>query len=318
MKFVRNMAIAAAMALPLTSALSQTWPTRPITIVVPTSPGGVLSNTARIVAQKLHESLGQPVVVDHKAGANGEIGAMQVVRAAPDGHTLLIAIANPMGKFGRGLFTDLQPIGLVADGGQLALMVPSSSPAKNVRELVDLMRADKSKANYTTSGAGYPAHITTELFKRDAKFDAQHIPMKGGGEAFTELLSGRMSFSFAAAVHAPNHLKTGRIRVLAVSSARRSPLLPDVPTMAEVGFPTITMPDFWMGVFAPKNTPKPVVERIAGALQALSNNEEFRGTLTNMGYVPSNLQLDAVTERVRNDADYWLNTATALKIQGPE
>lgn len=319
MKFIRNIAVMAAFSLQVAAACAQTWPTRTITLVVPAGAGGVLDSTARTVAQKLNESLGQSVVVENRTGASGEIGAAQVARSTPDGYTLLVAIANPLGKLlGRGLYTDLQPIGLVADGGQLALAVPAGLPARNGKELVDLMRADASKANYLSSGVGFPAHITAELFKREGKFDAQHIPMKGGGQNYAELISGRVSFAFLPAVIMPGHVQAARLRALAVPSKKRSPVLPEVPTMAELGFPTATVPDFWIGVFAPKNMPKVVIERISAALQGMSGNEEFRGTLAKLGFVPSTLQLDAVTDRVRQDAEYWIGTASALKINAPE
>jgi tripartite-type tricarboxylate transporter receptor subunit TctC len=318
MKAMARATFFACIGILATHSMAQSFPARPVTIVVPAAPGGSLDIVARLMAQKMKEPLGQTVLVDNRGGASGEVGAGQVARGAPDGYTILVAIPNPLGKYlGAGLATEMQPIGIVGDAGQLVLAVQASSPAHDVNALADLMRSDKSKANYVSSGGGFPSHITAELFKREGKFDAQHIPVRGGGQAMQELLSGRMSFTFPAAILAQSQAKAGKIRLLAVPHARRSPLVPEVPTMAEAGLAGVTVPTFWIGAFAPKNTPKEIVNRLAAALQSI-NTEDFRAVLERQGFAPSSLSPDEVAARVRRDANFWTGTATALKIEASE
>jgi tripartite-type tricarboxylate transporter receptor subunit TctC len=311
-----------SLAVVASAALAQSYPTRPVTLVVPAEPGGPSDAVARMLADRLKDRLGQPVLVENRGGANGAIGVGAVARAPRDGYMVLLSVDGPItvnpalsASLPYDSTRDLQPVAVVGDGGEVVLAVQVESPAKSVPELVALMRKDPSQANYVSSGAGFPSHIVGELFKREARFEAQHIPVKGAGAAMKELLSGRMSFSFPPVSVALPQAKAGKIRLLAIPSAARSPLIPDVQTFGEAGLPKVVLPGYWIATYVPAGTPRPVVEQLAGEIRGIAGSQEFTALLARQALVPSLQTPDQIAARVRKELEIWRSTIRALDIR---
>ena len=303
-------------------ALAQTWPSKTVTVVLPAVPGGPVDVITRSVADRLRERLGQPFVVENRPGAGGTVGTASVVRAAPDGYTLLFSIDPPivvnpalLEQVPYDPVKDFAPVAMVGDGGDNLLLVPASSPAKTVRELVEGMRKDPANANYTSSGNGGPGHILGELFKREAKFDAQHVPQKGAPPALNDLMAGRMNFSFLPVGLVRGHLQGGKIRALAVASVKRNPLVPALPTVAESGYPSFQPVHWFVVAVAPAGTPKAIVDRLNAEIRAITASAEFKPLLDRQGLVPGTLTPAELGERIRRDYAYWGGVVKQLNIK---
>jgi tripartite-type tricarboxylate transporter receptor subunit TctC len=241
------------------------YPDKPVRLIVPLSAGGGMDTIARAVATPMSDKLGQSVVVDNRAGGGGAIGAELTKEAPKDGHTLLMASAtfviHPLLYPARYVPTrDYATITQVTRQPYV-LMVHPGIPAKNVKELVAYTKANPNKVNYASAGQGSLIHLTTELFKVRTGADMNHIPYKGMGGAYVDMLAGRIQAAFPSIISVLPHLKTGKLRALAVSTAKRSGSLPETPSLQESGVPNIDVSQ-WYGLFAPANTPKPVIDRI--------------------------------------------------------
>lgn len=241
------------------------YPTGPVTIVVPAPPGGTADRVARKLAERLTESLGQPVIMDYKPGAGNIVAEDFVVRSAPNGQTLLIdhsgLAMNPVLQKGTMRFDvqDLRPvIGLVRY--QHILIVPASSPIRSVQDLVKYGKANPGKMNYGSAGAGTPQHLLPELLMRANGITATHVPYKGGSQMVQAVLSGDVDFVFVAVPSAEELVKSGKVRAIAVLDDARARAFPDVPTLAELGYRGMDSP--WLGIFVPRATPEPVVQRL--------------------------------------------------------
>lgn len=309
----------ACMAAP---AHAQGYPSKTVTIVVPSAPGGPSDILGRLLAERLRERFGQSFIIENRGGAGGNLGTAAVARAVPDGHTLLLTVDAPIvvnpalyDKMPYDPVKDLQGVAMIGDGGDVVLAVAAGSPVKTLAELIESIRKDPANANYVSSGNGFPSHIVGEVFKREAKFDAVHIPAKGAGAALQEFLSGRMSFSFPPASLAAPMAKSGKIRLLAVPAAKRNALLPDVPTFAELGLPRVTTAHYWITVFAPAGTPKPVVESLNAEIRRIAKTPEYRSLLERQGLAPSDLGPDEINDRVKKDLAYWQSTVKPLGIR---
>jgi tripartite-type tricarboxylate transporter receptor subunit TctC len=319
---IKPILAAAAVALAALAAQAQTYPTRTITLVVPAAPGGPSDVLARVLSEKLKASLGQNVVVDNRGGANGTIGVASVVRSAPDGHTVLFSVDGPittipalMSNVPYDAARDLVPAAVIGDGGDVVLAVPAASPARNPKELAELLRKDPATANYVSSGAGFPSHIVGELYKREANFGAQHVAVRGAGAAMTELLSGRYSFSFPPASIAAAQAKAGKIRVLAVAAEKRNVLFPDAPTLAESGYPAVTPPSYWIAIYLSAATPAAVVEKLATATRDAVRTDEFAQLLKGQGMVATTPMPAQITTRVKAETEFWSKTIKQLDIK---
>ncbi|MDM0086506.1 MULTISPECIES: tripartite tricarboxylate transporter substrate binding protein [unclassified Variovorax] len=262
-------AAGAQTAAPAPSVSAGAWPAKPIRVVVGFAPGGSTDVMARILAQSLSESLGQTVLIDNKPGASGNISAAEVARAVPDGHTFLIAptsveTANPS-LFKSTLLPsrDLTPVATVGRT-QMYLVAKPQLPARDVRELVALTQGKPGSFSYASAGTGTPPHLACELFKQATGADVQHVPYRGAAPALQDVLSGQADFVCDPGIAFP-HIRTGKARLLGIVSAKRSPFFPDVPTVAEQGFPGANL-DIWFGLWAPNGTPPEVLARMNGEL----------------------------------------------------
>ncbi|QRY67635.1 tripartite tricarboxylate transporter substrate binding protein [Ensifer sp. PDNC004] len=294
-------------ALPLGStALAEGFPDRPITLVVPFAAGGSTDVVARIVAQKMSEDLGEQVIVQNVAGAGGNLGADNVARADPDGYTILMGTVathalNPLILKTKPYDPekDFAPISLLVVVPNV-LVVNPELPAKNVAELLALLKAKPDEYSYASSGNGTPLHLSGELFKKMAGVSMQHIPYKGAGPALNDVIGNQVPIMFDNLPSSSSHIKAGTLRALAVTTAERAPSFPDVPTVAEAGIPgyeTYT----WNALFAPANTPEPVVARLnETANKALKDPavvermKEFSATI--VGSTPEELQAHVKAE----------------------
>ncbi len=284
-----SVAVASLAALPF-GAYAQTYPARPIRVIVPFPPGGPTDVLARIVALRLAERLGQPVLIDNKPGASGMVGADAVAKAAPDGHTLLvnasIHIINPSlyPKQPYDAIADFAAISNLADV-PLVLAVNPKVPAHSVKELVALARSAKTPLAFASAGNAASQHLSGEAFKAAAGIDMLHVPYKGSAPALTDLIGGQVQLMFDSLPSSMPFIKSGAIRPLAVTTLRRSAALPDVPTLAEAGYPGFSI-STWYGVWAPAGTPAAVVQRLSSEIAAIVRSPEVRAQLEKLGAEP--------------------------------
>ncbi len=284
---VRFAVFIAAGALAAPAALAQAYPTKAIRMVVPFAPGGTTDIVARLIAAKLAPALGESVVIDNRPGANGIVGSEVVARANPDGYTLMMGYLgnlamNPAlyAKLPYDPLRDYVPVTLVASTTQ-AIVVNPTLPAKTVAELIALAKSQPGHLHYASAGVGAPSHLSGELFKQLAGIDMVHVPYKGGGALMTDLISGQVKVSFGGLAAALPHVKSGKLRLLAVASAKRSPAVPDVPAVAET-VPGFDVPS-WLGVVAPAGTPRPIVERLHAEMAKVLNTDEIKERLATEG-----------------------------------
>jgi tripartite-type tricarboxylate transporter receptor subunit TctC len=291
MIFAAVTAAAVVVGIPV-AAPAQTFPTRPITLVVPFPPGGSTGIVARVLADKMSETLGQSVVVDNRAGAGGLTGARSVAKSPPDGYTLLATSTGTM-AIGPSLYPnsgfdprkDFAPIGRIGTGFN-ALAVHQSVPARTVVELIAYAKQNPGKLNVGSAGGGTLSHLSAELFAGLAGIKLLHVPYRGNGPAFTDLLGGHIAMQFVPIVQAHTNIAGGQVRALGVTGARRSYLLPDVPTIAEAGLPGYEATQQY-GLVAAAGTPRPIIDQLNRALRLALDSEEVRKRLANDGAEPT-------------------------------
>jgi tripartite-type tricarboxylate transporter receptor subunit TctC len=287
----KHLTFAALLLLALNAAAQTSFPTRPVTLVVPFPPGGGTDTGARLVAQKLSAKWGQHVVVENKGGAAGQIGADLVAKAKPDGYTILMGnigtqAINPSlyKKLPYDADTAFAPISLVAEL-PLAMMVNPGVAAKTAPEFIALAKGQPGRLSYSSSGAGGAPHLAAEMFKQATGTFIVHVPYRGGGPAVSDLIAGHVQLSFMTVLEASGHIKAGKLRALAVTSAQRVSALPEVPALAEgavPGFNSIS----WIGLLAPAGTPRDIVEKISADVRDLIASDEVKNRLVELGGVP--------------------------------
>jgi tripartite-type tricarboxylate transporter receptor subunit TctC len=302
-------------------ANAQTFPSKAIRLIVTYPPGGGADLMARLVAPKMGEALGQPVVVENKPGASGQIGAGEVARAAPDGYTLLLDALNYAvnpSLYGAKLPYDpakaFTPVGVLALFPNVLVVTPAFAP-RDVKELIALAKASPGAIAFASSGNGSAQHLSGELFRQKAGVDMTHIPYKGGAPALNDVIGGQVPVFFANMASSLQHVKAGKLRALAITGGKRSPALPDVPTMAEAGVSGYEVYE-WNAIFAPAGTPAAVLAKIADALAKAMQSAEFRERVAALGgevaaYGP------AEAERfVRAETELWgrVVRAGAIKV----
>ena len=304
--------LAAGAVAPVTA---QEFPARPLRLVVPYPPGGTSDILARPVAQALAERLGQPVVVDDRGGANGNIGTEFVARASADGYTLLFGntshTINPAlyAKVPYDPLKDFAGVALLAST-PLILVVHPSIPAVNVRELVQVARVRPGQLNFSSAGSGSTAHLSGELFKTMAGVDMVHVPYKGSGMAVSDLLGGQISLTFGGLVPTLPHAKTGRLRAVAVTGARRSAIAPDVPTVSESGLPGFVV-NPWFGVLAQAQAPPAVLARMHAELATLMRSPDITARYAAQGADIVVQAPAAFDEFIRAELAKWANIVRA-------
>ncbi len=282
--------VLAFLAFAAQGALAQQYPSAPVHVIVPFTPGSATDIMARVVGERLAPVLGQPVLVENRPGAGGTIGIAQVAKAAPDGLTLGVVstghVVNPV-LYDNLSYDTIKDFAGVAPLAQLpsVLVVPISLGAKNVKELVAQAKAKPGAFNYGTAGVGSAAHINSEKFNSAAGVKAVHIPFKGTPEILNDTMSGRVQYAWVPLVSSVGALKEGKLLALAVSTRVRSSTLPDVPTIAEAGFPGGQF-DFWVGMLAPSKTPRPIVDRLNSEINKAEQLPEVKQRLANLGAEP--------------------------------
>ena len=304
------------LAAPL--SMAQAWPARPIRLVVPFPPGGLIDNMARLVGNRLVQELGQPVVIDNKPGAGGNVGAAEVARAPADGYTLLMA--SPALTISPAIYktlpyqpSQLAPVALLGRVPNVLLVNPASGIGK-VQDLVGRAKAKPGQLNYASNGNGTSLHLSAELFKRRSETFITHVPYRGAAAAITALLSGEVDMMFDNLPSAIGQIQAGKLRALAVTTAQRSTALPDVPTLAEAGMEGFNV-SAWFGVAAPAGLPAPVATRLADALQKVVQQPEVAAAMQRQGADPAFMDAASAAAALNADAAQWKQVAAFAKIQ---
>lgn len=268
--------------------LAQSYPAKPITLVVPFAPGGSNDLVGRPLAQKLSEVLGKPILVENRGGAGGTIGTARVVTAAPDGYTLLIGSAGPLGTapgYYKSLpydpVKDLAPISMVMTS-PIILLVNPVVPAKSVKDLIGLAKSMPKRLHFGSPGTGSMNHLAGELFNLMAKVQLVHVPYKGSGPAVIDLIAGRLDLMFAPVAPTLTHVKAGKLRPIAVGSQKRFLVFPDLPTVSEAGVPGYDVGQWW-GILAPAKTPEPIISKLNAEIVKILDSREIKDFYTSLG-----------------------------------
>jgi tripartite-type tricarboxylate transporter receptor subunit TctC len=289
---------------------AQDYPTRPVTIVVAQPPGGGTDIIARIIANQLSIQMGQPFVVENKAGAGTVVGTAFAASAAPDGYTLLTGLTANM-AVNPSLFTklaydpirDFTPVGMLATF-PFAVVVSNNFPAHSIKELIEMAKAKPGDINFASGGNGTGQHLSTELFELEAGIKMTHVPYRGATPAYADVMSGQTPVFFDNLASALGQIQGGSVRALAVTGKERSPLLPNVPTVAESGLPEYDY-EVWFGLWAPKNTPKPIVEKLYAEIQKALDNPDVKKRITEDTGTPMKMPLADIEPFVKSEIAKW-------------
>jgi tripartite-type tricarboxylate transporter receptor subunit TctC len=314
---LRTLVAAAAAALLATAAAAQSYPTRPVKIIVPFAAGGPADVYARVLAQKLESDLHQPFVVEDKPGGGSIVGTQVVAQAEPDGYTLLMMSNThtvnesliPNKSF--QLMRDFVPVAPV-NSSDLVLVVNPSVPVKTLKELIALAKAKPGVLNYASSGPGTPYHMAGELFKAMAGVNIVHVPYKGSSGARTDVLGGQVQMMFDAITTMAPNVEAGKVRALGTTGKVRSTVLPNVPTVSEAGVPGYEAV-IWLGIMAPKGTPRPIIDKLNAEIRKAVDSPEVKDAWAKQGAVGMSMSPDEFGEFLRGDIDKW---AKIVKISG--
>jgi tripartite-type tricarboxylate transporter receptor subunit TctC len=319
-KFLLALFILASATTSISVYSQAAYPNRPIKMISPFPPGGASDALARLVASKLGEGLGQTVTVDNRAGASGNIGHEAAAKSQPDGYTLLLSnsssvVTNPhlFKKLPFDPLSDFAPISMVASAGQV-LVVHPSVPATTIAELTAFAKANPNKLNFGSGGKGIQSHISGEMYKSAVGVDIVHIPYKGTVQAVTDLLAGQIQIVFSDMAPALPHIKSGKLRAIAVTSSQRSASLPDVPTISESGLPGFSS-GVWWSVLGPKGTPVEIVNRINSEIGKMMQSADVREAYAKLGITPQHSTPSKVLENIRAESPVM---AKILKAAGVE
>ena len=304
-----SQALFVSLAIAASAAVAQDYPSKPLRAIVPFPPGGVVDTVARQVASKMSESMGQQVVVDNRAGASGSIGTALAAKSPRDGYTILFAFdthaVNPhiYKNLAFDTLKDFEPVSLVVKI-PLAIAAAANVPASNLRELVALAKANPGKYSYASVGAGSSGHLAAEQLKLLSGIELVHVPYKGGGPAVADLLGGQIPFAFLAAGVVTQHIRTGKLKGLALTSAQRSAALPNVPTTAEEGFPQFDS-GAWVGVVVPAGTPAAVIDRLNTEVVKAARDPAVSGKLSDQTMVVVASTPAQLNEFIRAEHEKW-------------
>jgi len=314
-------AVAAIVSCLAGPAAAQPYPSRPVTLVVPFAPGGASDVTARTLANRMGEILGQRIVIDNKPGAGGAVGAESVSRAQPSGYTLLFwnigfVTTAHLAKLTYDHLKDFQPVGLAGVTPTIITVGPTVQ-AKSLREFIEFARANPGKINFGSSGLGSSDHLALELFQKMAGIRMTHVPYKGGAPATTATMAGEIDLVGLSAGSVLGQIRTGKLRALAMGSTKRYSQLPDVPTAGEAGVPGYVV-DVWLGIWAPAGTPRDIVDKLNDAMRASLATDSVRQSLANSGIeAVSSASADEFATFVKAESDKWgrVISESNIKIQ---
>jgi tripartite-type tricarboxylate transporter receptor subunit TctC len=312
-------ALCTALFALVSNATAQTWPARQIQLVVPYAPGGVVDFIGRTVGQRLSLQVAQPVVVDNRPGAGGIIGVDYAARSAPDGHTMVVMdpaiVINPsmQEKVPYDLQRDLQAVAVIGSS-PLVLVVNPSVPATTLSQLVDYARANPGKLNFVSAGIGTTPHMAGELLKLRAGVNMTHVPYKGSGPAMADLVGGQVQIGFSSITAALPYIRDNRLRPLATSGSKRSPALPDVPTVIESGYPGFEV-DLWLAVFAPAFVPAPIVAKLNAEIGKVVEDPTVRAAFEKMGVEPRITGVEDSARFVKAEFEKWANVVRDANLK---
>ena len=294
------------------------WPSKPVTLIVPFPAGGGTDAFARPLSAQLTKQMGKQLVIDNRGGAGGTLGAGIAAKAAPDGYTFFMggahhAIAPSMyPKLDYDIEKSFVPVALVATPPQVIVVNPQKVPVENLKDFIELLRKNPGRYNYGSAGNGSAHHLAGELFKMQTKTFITHIPYRGAGPALSDLIAGQVDIMFDGLGSSSQHIKAGKIKALAVASNRRAPGFPNVPTAAEAGLPGYEV-STWYGIWAPKDTPKEIVDKMTAEITKALNSPELKATWTNNGSETPNMTGDAFGKFVSAEVKRW---AAVVKASG--
>jgi tripartite-type tricarboxylate transporter receptor subunit TctC len=312
--------VGCAAALAATSmAHAQTYPTKPIRLVLPYAPGGIIDFVGRTLAQKLTEDIGQPVVAENRAGGGGILGTDTVARSAPDGYTLVLMdpalVINPtlQSDVPYDIFKNLQTVSIVSASPEV-LVVSPKLPVNTFAELVAYGKANPGTLNFASAGVGTTPHLAGEMFKLRTGIDATHVPYKGIGASYTDMMSGKVQMAFSSIAGALPFTSDNRVKPLATTGVKRSAIYPDLPTVAEAGLPGYEV-DLWLGIFAPAGLPAPVLARLNDELKKALASADLKASFAKVGVEPRGTKPEEGAQFLRAEYDKWKQVITDGKIK---
>jgi tripartite-type tricarboxylate transporter receptor subunit TctC len=316
---LKHVAAGVLLALGAASAEAQTYPDKPIRLILPYAPGGIIDYVGRTLAQRLGETIGQPVVAENRPGAGGIAGTDFVAKAAPDGYTLLLmdpaVVINPtlQPSIPYDLFKELKTVSVISSSPEVVVVSPTL-PIKSFKELIDYGKANPGKLNFASAGVGTTPHLAGELFKLRTGIDATHIPYRGIGASFTDIMSGKVQFAFSSIAGALPFTSDNRVRAIATTGPKRTPAYPDLPTVSEAGLPGFEV-DLWLGIFVPNATPANVVARLNAELKKALDNPDTRAALAKVGVEPRGTSPEEGIEFIRREFEQWRKVIGEAKIK---
>ncbi len=319
MRLIKTMLTAAIALSAIGTAAHAEYPDKPIKMLVGYAPGGAADKLIRPITDRLSKMLKQPFIIDYKPGAGASLAADLTAKAPADGYTLHITDSGPMTilphmrKLGYDPLTSFTPISMVGGGGVVVVVLPTSK-ATDIKTLVELAKKDPKNWSYGTSGIGGVGHLAGEQFKAAAKLDISHIPYKGGNPAIAELLGGHVPVLFSSLGAAATQIQSGKLRALADTSSKRSSMFPDVPTMAESGFPGFDA-TIWFGIVGPAGLPKEVMDKLVPALATIMKDPEVIAAIKREGYEPMPFTPQQTADRIKSDFALWGKTVKDSNIK---
>jgi tripartite-type tricarboxylate transporter receptor subunit TctC len=315
---LRRLACFSVIALAAATASAQGFPTKPITIVVPNPPGGIVDSSARLVSDPLAKIVGQPVIVDNRPGASGNIAYQAVAKSAKDGYTLLASysayhVGNPS-MFAKLPWDqkDLAPVALLTVGTNMITVHPSV-PANTLKEFIAYAKANPGKINYASQGNGSLSHVGTALFEQATGTDLTHVPYKGSGAAIQDVLGGQVQMFMTTPPSVIGHVQSGKLKALAVTSKTRHPMAPNVPTTAEAGLPGFEL-EAWVALFAPAGTPAPVIAKLTEDVKKALETPEAKERAKSLGIEIRYEGPDALAARVKKETEFWAQIIKSKNI----
>jgi tripartite-type tricarboxylate transporter receptor subunit TctC len=300
-------------------AQSQTYPSKPIRFVLPYSPGGIIDYVGRVLAQKLGDTIGQPVVAENKPGAGGIVGTDMVARSAPDGYSIVIMdpaiVINPtlQPSVPYDLFKQLQTVSIVSSSPEVTVVAPQL-PVKTMAELIAYGKANSGKLNFASAGVGTTPHLAGELFKQRTGIDATHVPYRSIGQSYPDMMANKVQFAFSSIAGALPFTTDNRVRPIATTGLKRTPVYPDLPTVDEAGLKGFEV-DLWLGIFAPAGVPAEAMAKLNGALRTTLQSPDVKTALAKVGVEPRGTSVEESATILKTEFEKWKTVITEGKIK---